>query len=171
MTGPLPAHQSCCCLAVTCVNRETVRQHSGGLAPCCLLRSREYDEPASQPAASQKPAKTWSYLKVLLEAKDMLAADGEPGSWVVPQGGPLRRPIDPVFGLPPPAQASDQRSQTVARTRWQVAVVERRSRARPVSCLEFLPLSHKAHVPEPVSLSQLDLRPEEHGGAGETFPP
>lgn len=34
----------------------------------------------------------------------MLAADGEPGSWVVPQGGPLRRPIDPVFGLPPQAR-------------------------------------------------------------------
>lgn len=42
--------------------------------------------------------------------------------------------------------------------------MERRSRARPVSCLEFPPSSHKAHVPEPVSLSQLDLRPEEHGG-------
>lgn len=45
----------------------------------------------------------------------MLAADGEPGSRVVPKGGPLRRPIDPVFGLPPPTQADDQRSQTVAK--------------------------------------------------------
>lgn len=46
----------------------------------------------------------------------MLAADGEPGSRVIPQGGPSRRPIDPVFGLPPPTKPADQRSRTVEDT-------------------------------------------------------
>lgn len=43
----------------------------------------------------------------------MLVADGEPGSRVIPHGGPLRRPIDPVFGLPPPTKPADHRSRAV----------------------------------------------------------
>lgn len=42
----------------------------------------------------------------------MLVAEGEPGPRVISQGGPSRRPIDPVFALRPPTKPDDQRSRT-----------------------------------------------------------
>lgn len=77
-----------------------------------------------------------------------------------------------MFGLPPPAQPADQRSLTAKRR----ATVEG-CRGEAVKNAPRVSSRHPPHhrarldIPGPVSLSQLDLRPEEHGGAGETDTP